>query len=145
VVEVIRVQREDFDVGGLHASLKTRGSGCVVTFVGTVRDTSDGRPVSRMSIEVYEGMARAQLEAIAGEAAERFSVDRVEVVHRYGDLEVGDNIVFIGVSAGHRDQGFEACRYMIDELKKRVPIWKKEYTPDGIVWVEGDRREQGPD
>ena len=138
---MIKIQREDFDVGGLHASLKTRGSGCVVTFVGTVRDTSDGRPVSRMSIEVYEGMARAQLEAIAGEATESFGVDRVEVVHRYGDLEVGDNIVFIGVSAGHRDQGFEACRYMIDELKKRVPIWKKEYTPDGVVWVEGDRRE----
>ena len=141
---MIRIQREDFDVGGLHASLKTRGSGCVVTFVGTVRDTSDGRPVSRMSIEVYEGMARAQLEAIAGEAADKFGVDRVEVVHRYGDLEVGDNIVFIGVSAGHRDKGFEACRYMIDELKKRVPIWKREYTPDGVVWVEGDRREQGP-
>jgi molybdopterin synthase catalytic subunit len=141
VVEVIRIQREDFDVGGLHKSLKTRGSGCVVTFVGTVRDTSAGRPVSRMGVEVYEGMARAQLEAIVGEAAEKFGVDRVEVVHRYGDLEVGDNIVFIGVSAGHRDEGFEACRYIIDELKKRVPIWKKEYTPDGAVWVEGERRE----
>jgi molybdopterin synthase catalytic subunit len=141
VVEVIRIQREDFDVDGLHASLKTRGSGCVVTFVGTVRDTSAGRPVSRMGVEVYEDMARAQLEAIVGEAEDRFRVDRVEVVHRYGDLEVGDNIVFIGVSAGHRDQGFEACRYIIDELKKRVPIWKKEYTPDGVVWVEGERRE----
>ena len=138
---MIRIQREDFDVGGLHASLKTRGSGCVVTFVGTVRDTSAGRPVSRMGVEVYEGMARAQLEAIVGEAAAKFGVDRVEVVHRYGDLEVGDNIVFIGVSAGHRDEGFEACRYIIDELKKRVPIWKKEYTPDGAVWVEGERRE----
>jgi molybdopterin synthase catalytic subunit len=141
VVEVIRLQREDFDVGGLHRSLKTRGSGCVVTFVGTVRGTSAGRPVSRMGVEVYEDMARAQLEAIVGEAAKKFGVDRVEVVHRYGDLEVGDNIVFIGVSAGHRDQGFEACRYIIDELKKRVPIWKKEYTPDGAVWVEGERRE----
>ena len=94
-----------------------------------------------MSIEVYEDMARTQLEAIVGEAEDRFDVDRVEVVHRYGDLAVGDNIVFIGVSAGHRDEGFEACRYIIDELKKRVPIWKKEYTPDGVVWVEGDRRE----
>ena len=138
---MIRIQREDFDVGGLHASLKTRGSGCVVTFVGTVRDTSAGRQVSRMGVDVYEGMARAQLEVIVGEAEERFGVDRVEVVHRYGDLEVGDNIVFIGVSAGHRDQGFDACRYIIDELKRRVPIWKKEITPDGVVWVEGDRHE----
>ena len=138
---MIRIQREDFDVGGLHRSLKTRGSGCVVTFVGTVRDASAGRPVSRMSVEVYEGMARAQLEAIVGEAAEKYGVHRIEVVHRYGDLEVSDNIVFIGVSAGHRDEGFEACRYIIDELKKRVPIWKKEFTPDGVVWVEGDRRE----
>lgn len=141
---MIRIQREGFDVGGLHRSLKTRGSGCVVTFVGTVRDVSEGRPVSRMGVEVYEGMARAQLEAIVGEAEDRFGVDRVEVVHRYGDLKVGDDIVFIGVSAGHRDQGFDACRYIIDELKRRVPIWKKEYTPDGVVWVEGDRREQGP-
>ncbi|HEX9913524.1 MAG TPA: molybdenum cofactor biosynthesis protein MoaE, partial [Candidatus Bathyarchaeia archaeon] len=122
MVELIRIQREDFDVGGLHRSLKTRGSGCVVTFVGTVRDASAGRPISRMSVEVYEGMARAQLEAIVGEVEERYGVDRIEVVHRYGDLEVSDNIVFIGVSAGHRDEGFEACRYIIDELKKRVPI-----------------------
>jgi molybdopterin synthase catalytic subunit len=141
VVELIRIQREDFDVAALLEALKGPSSGCVVTFVGTVRDTSAGRPVSRMSVEVYEGMARAQLEAIAGEAADRFGVDRFEVVHRYGDLAVGDNIVFIGVSAGHRDQGFDACRYIIDELKRRVPIWKKEYTPGGVVWVEGDRRE----
>jgi molybdopterin synthase catalytic subunit len=139
---LIRVQLEDFDVGELLEAVKSRSSGCVVAFVGTVRDTSKGREISRMSIEVYEGMARSQLEAIRAEALERYGVDEVAVVHRYGDLDVGDNIVYIGVSAGHREEGFAACRYVIEELKKRVPIWKKEYTPEGEVWVEGDRHEQ---
>jgi len=109
--------------------------------VGTVRDTSKGRRISRMSIQVYEEMARSQLEAIRAEALEKYGVDQVAVVHRYGDLDVGDNIVYIGVAAGHRDEGFAACRYIIEELKRRVPIWKKEITPEGEVWVEGDRHE----
>ena len=138
---MIRVQMEDFDVGALLEAVKSRSSGCVVSFVGTVRDTSKGRAISRMSIEVYEGMARSQLETIRAEAMEKYGVDEVAVVHRYGNLDVGDNIVYIGISAGHRDEGFAACRYVIEELKKRVPIWKKEYTPEGEVWVEGDRHE----
>jgi len=138
---LIRVQVEDFDVGALLEMVKRPKSGCVVSFVGTVRETSKGRQISRMSIEVYEDMARSQLEAIRLEALEKYGVDQIAAVHRYGDLDVGDNIVYIGVAAGHREEGFAACRYVIEELKKRVPIWKKEYTPDGVVWVEGDRHE----
>lgn len=138
---MIRVQVEDFDVGALLEAVKCPSSGCVVSFVGTVRDTSKGREISRMSIEVYEDMARSQLEAIRAETLEKYGVDQVAVIHRYGDLDVGDNIVYIGVAAGHREEGFAACRYVIEELKKRVPIWKKEFTPDGEVWVEGDRHE----
>jgi len=138
---MIRVQAEDFGVGALLETLKGPSSGCVVSFVGTVRDTSKGRRISRMSIQVYEEMARSQLEAIRAEALEKYGVDQVAVVHRYGDLDVGDNIVYIGVAAGHRDEGFAACRYIIEELKRRVPIWKKEITPEGEVWVEGDRHE----
>lgn len=138
---MIRVQREDVDVDAVLESVKTVGSGCVVGFLGTVRDTSMGRGVERMSVEVYEEMAVKQLSAISDEAVERFGVHRVAVVHRIGDLGVGDSIVYIAVSAGHRDEAFTACRYVIDELKERVPLWKKEYTSDGEVWVEGERHE----
>jgi molybdopterin synthase catalytic subunit len=138
---MISVQREDIDVDAVLESVKTAGSGCVVGFLGTVRDTSEGHSVERMSVEVYEDMAVKQLSTIRDEALEQFGVNGVAVVHRYGDLEVGDGIVYIAVSAGHRDEAFRACRYVIDELKERVPLWKKEYTADGEVWVEGDRRE----
>ena len=138
---MIRVQREDVNINAVLKAVKSARSGCVVTFLGTVRDTSEGRSVQRMSIEVYEEMAVKQLSIIRDEALERFGVNEVAVVHRYGDLEVGDNIVYIAVSAGHREEAFKACRYVIDELKERVPLWKKEYTADGEVWVEGDRRE----
>ena len=138
---MIRVQREDIDVDAVLGSVKTSGSGCVVGFLGTVRETSEGRAVERMSVEVYEEMAERQLSTIRDEAVERFGVHQVSVVHRIGDLDVGDSIVYIAVSSGHRDEAFEACRYVIDELKERVPLWKKEYTSDGEVWVEGERRE----
>ena len=138
---MIRVQREDVDINAVLEAVKSTRSGCVVSFLGTVRDVSEGRSVERMSIEVYEEMAVKQLSIIRDEVLERFGVHEVAVVHRYGDLEVGNNIVFIGVSAGHREEAFQACRYVIDELKERVPLWKKEYTGDGEVWVEGDRRE----
>ena len=138
---MISVQRGDIDVDAVLESVKSPGSGCVVGFLGTVRDTSEGRSVERMSVEVYEEMAVKQLSIIRDEALERFGVHGVAVVHRYGELEVGDSIVYIAVSAGHRDEAFKACRYVIDELKERVPLWKKEYTTDGEVWVEGDRRE----
>ena len=138
---MISVQRADVDIDAVLETVKSAKSGCVVSFLGTVRDVSEGRSVQRMSIEVYEEMAVKQLSMIRGEALERFGVHEVAVVHRYGDLEVGDNIVFIGVSAGHREEAFRACRYVIDELKERVPLWKKEYTGDGEVWVEGDRGE----
>jgi len=138
---MISVQRADVDIDAVLETVKSAKSGCVVSFLGTVRDVSEGRSVQRMSIEVYEEMAVKQLSMIRGEALERFGVHEVAVVHRYGDLEVGDNIVFIGVSAGHREEAFRACRYVIDELKERVPLWKKEYTGDGEIWVEGDRHE----
>ena len=138
---MISVQRADVDIDAVLEAMKSAKSGCVVSFLGTVRDVSEGRSVQRMSIEVYEEMAVKQLSMIRDEALERFGVNEVAVVHRYGDLEVGDNIVYIGVSAGHREEAFQACRYVIDELKERVPLWKKEYTADEEVWVEGDRRE----
>ena len=136
---MIRVTRGDFIVDEELARLAKPSVGGLVTFVGVVRDESEAGRVERMEIEVYPEMAEKQLEAIRGEAIERFGVEDVLVVHRYGDLRVGDNIVLVAVSAGHRAEAFDACRYVIDELKKRVPIWKREHTPSGARWVEAGR------
>ncbi len=138
---MIKIQREDIDIEEILESVKSPASGGVVTFLGTVRDNAEGHSVAKMSIEVYEEMALKQLGAIESEAREKFGVLEIAVVHRYGDLEVGDNIVFIAVAAGHREEAFKACKYVIDELKQRVPIWKKETTPEGEFWVEGERHE----
>ena len=138
---MIKIQREDFDIQEHLDMVRTPGSGGIVTFLGTVRDHAKGRKTVKMSIEVYEAMALTQLEAIRAEAIEKFGVNKVVVVHRYGELDVMDNIVFIAVSSGHRKEAFEACMYVIDELKQRVPIWKKETTPEGDYWVEGEKRE----
>ncbi len=139
---MITVTRDDFSVDEELRKLKKPGVGGVVSFVGTVRSESEGEPVERMEIEVYPEMAVKQLEAIRGEALSRFGVEDIRIIHRHGDLRVGDNIVLIAVSASHRAEAFDACRYVIDELKKRVPIWKREHTPRGARWVEAGRPDQ---
>ena len=138
---MIKIQREDIDIEKEIVSVRTPSTGGIVTFLGTVRNNALGRDVAKMNIEVYEVMALKQLEAIRGEAIEKYGVNEVTVIHRYGELEVMDNIVFISVSAGHRKEAFDACMYIIDELKQRVPIWKKEITAEGDFWVEGEKRE----
>jgi len=139
---VIRVTRNDFSVDEELRSLKTPSVGGIVTFVGVVRAESKGQRVDSMEIEVYPEMAEKQLQIIRGEAIKKFGVEEILIVHRYGNLMVGDNIVLIAVSAGHRDSAFDACRYVIDELKKRVPIWKRERTPTGACWVEVGRPDE---
>jgi molybdopterin synthase catalytic subunit len=141
VVRLIKVQREDIGIAAVLDSVKGPESGGVVTFIGTVRDNAKGRRVAKMDIEVYESMALKQLEIITDEAIEKFGVHKVSVAHRYGELLVEDNIVYIAVAAGHRKEAFKACQYVIDELKQRVPIWKRETTPEGDFWVEGEKRE----
>lgn len=136
---MIRITRDDFNVDDELRRIRKPSVGGLVTFVGTVRESSEEGEVSRMEIEVYPEMAEKQLQAIREEAIERFGILDVLVVHRYGDLRVGDNIVLVAVSAGHRGEAFDACRYVIDELKKRVPIWKREHTPSGARWVEAGR------
>jgi len=138
---MIKVQREDIDIQGALNSVRSSDTGGIVTFIGTVRDNAKGRKIAKMNIEVYEAMALKQLNEIKAEAIEKYSVNEITVIHRYGDLDVGDNIVFIAVSAGHRREAFEACMYVIDELKQKVPLWKKETSPEGDFWVEGEKRE----
>ena len=133
---MIRVTYDDFSVDDELRRLRVPAVGGVVTFVGIVRAESGGEPIKAMDIEVYPDMAEKQLVTIREEALKKFKVEEVLIVHRYGDLRIGDNIVLIAVSAGHRKAAFDACEYVIDELKKRVPIWKREHTPSGTHWVE---------
>ena len=138
---MIWILKEEADREAILEMVKTPASGCGVQFLGTVRDNSEGKQVATMSIQVFEEMAMKQLGDIRRECIDKFGVHEVAIVHRYGDLVIGDEIVFIAISAGHRKEAFAACQYFIDELKQRVPIWKKEVTPDGEFWVEGEKRE----
>jgi molybdopterin synthase catalytic subunit len=135
---MIRVTREDFSVDDVIAGLKSRSTGGVVLFLGVVRGESKGKPVEHIEIEVYEEMTQRQLDAIREEAIDRFGVEEVAVVHRYGSLKASENILLVVVASPHRAEAFEACRYVTDEIKRRVPIWKKEVTPEGEWWVESE-------
>ena len=135
---MIRVTREDFSVDDVIAGLKSRSTGGVVLLLGVVRGESKGKPVEHIEIEVYEEMTQRQLDAIREEAIDRFGVEEVAVVHRYGSLKASENILLVVVASPHRAEAFEACRYVTDEIKRRVPIWKKEVTPEGEWWVESE-------
>ena len=112
--------------------------GAAILFIGVVRNHADGRPVSGMRYDAYVEMAEKELLKIAAEAAERLGTDRVAVEHRTGELSIGDVSVAIAVSSPHRAESFDASRYVIEEIKKRLPVWKKEHYQDGTDgWVEG--------
>jgi len=139
---MIRVTKEDFSVDEVVASIRSGGMGAIVTFLGTVRNRSKGRDVDRIEIQVYEEMAVKQLQAIREDVITRFGVEDVAIVHRYGSLGVSDNIMMIAVGAGHRPEAFEACRYVLETIKEKVPLWKKEFTPGGEYWIEGEEYER---
>ena len=112
--------------------------GAAVLFLGTVRNRNEGAPVSGLSYDAYEEMAGRVLAEIAGEAAHRLGTDRLAVVHRVGELGIGDVSVAIAASSPHRAEAFEAARYVIEEIKKRLPVWKKEHYVDGEArWLDG--------
>ncbi len=127
----IEITNEDFSLDELVRKAKRKDAGALVTFLGTVRD--DG--IERMELEAFREAALPELERILDEAAARFNLLSVEVVHRVGSLEVGENIVAIVCAAAHRDEAFRGCRYIIEELKARVPVWKKELSKNGERWV----------
>ena len=135
---MIRVQREDFDAG---AELKamTDGNhqiGGLTSFTGMVRDIAGGEAVSAMTLEHYPGMTEKQLAEIEAEANRRWDLGASLIIHRYGRLEPGDQIVFVACASAHREEAFEACHFLIDWLKTRAPFWKLEDTPDGGKWVD---------
>ncbi len=120
------------------AAIKQPEDGAVVVFEGIVRDHTRGRRTLHLDYEAYEPMARRKLEELAKEALERFEIREVALVHRLGRLQHSETSVLIAVASAHRAAAFDACRWLIDTLKKTVPIWKKEYFADGAVWADGE-------
>ena len=118
--------------------IKAGGDGAVCVFDGIVRDNTRGRKTLYLDYESYREMALAQMEALGREAVERFGVRDVALLHRLGRLQVGETSVLIVVASAHRGAAFEACRWLIDTLKKQVPIWKKETFEDGVIWADGE-------
>ncbi len=132
----IEIKSEPFDVAELISSL-TRDSaadGAVVTFVGRVRDHATN-PVSALFLEHYPGMTEKALADIVADARQRWALGPVTIVHRVGTLPAGEAIVFVGVASPHRAAAFDACEFLIDYLKIKAPLWKKEITPSGAHWV----------
>lgn len=127
------------DAVALARSLESERAGACVTFDGRVRNHNDGKPVVELAYQAYAPLARAEGERIVAEALARYAVEHVACVHRTGLLAIGDVAVWVGVSAAHRDAAFAACRYVIDEIKRRVPIWKNEHYADGASgWLHPD-------
>jgi molybdopterin synthase catalytic subunit len=132
----VRVSTDPIDPGALLTAVAHPAAGAVVLFTGTVRNHSAGREgVTRLEYEAYGEVAEEKIAAIVAEARERWPVLEATVVHRVGSLQVGETTVAVAVSAAHRADAFAAGRYLIDEVKQRAPIWKKEHWPGGAEWV----------
>lgn len=136
--QLVRVQRENFSIDQELDRVRSRSKriGGIVTFLGIARDRSRGRDVDGITFEHYEGMAQKKLHEIRERALKDFDILELLIIHRYGEIGIGENIVLIVAGAEHRADAFRACKWAIDELKQITPIWKLEHTPEGEVWVE---------
>jgi len=134
----IAIIRDKIDTQALLASLKDSSDGAAVLFEGVVRNNTRGRKTLFLEYEAYEGMALRQMDELARQSLAQFPIRDVGIVHRLGRLEIGETSVAIAVASAHRAAAFEACRWLIDTLKRTVPIWKKEYFEDGAVWADGE-------
>ena len=129
---LIEITTKPLDARRLEAAVAHAGAGAICTFTGVVRDQSQGKSVTHLEYEAYAGMAATEISA-------RWQRTRVAMAHRTGSLAIGEASVVVSVSAPHRAEAFEACRWGIDTLKESVPIWKKEFASDGSYWVEGNQ------
>ena len=131
------MQREDFDIGAEIDALRAGRTdiGAIVSFTGTVRETK-GECVAAMTLEHYPGMTERELERIEQQARERWPITECTIIHRYGRLEPGDNIVLVVTASAHRQAAFEAAAFLMDYLKTSAPFWKSEEPPGGSRWVE---------
>jgi molybdopterin synthase catalytic subunit len=134
----VSIQAHDFDLADEIAALRAHDArvGAVCSFIGTVRDRSDGAAVSSMELEHYPGMTEKSIEAMIDEAQRRFDIYGARVVHRVGLLQPADQIVMVAVTSAHRGESFKACEFLMDYLKTQAPFWKKEQTPGGAHWVD---------
>ena len=136
--QLARITDQPIEVGPLLSQAGSDSTGAVLLFLGTVRDHNDGRPVSGMHYEAYQEMACEVLESIVTEAIAETGVGALRAVHRIGELEIGDISIAIVAASPHRDEAYRASRIVIEEVKKRLPVWKKEFYADGGVdWLSG--------
>jgi molybdopterin synthase catalytic subunit len=135
---LIALVREPIDAASIERAIKAAADGAVCIFDGIVRNHTRGRATLHLDYEAYEDMALKQMHLLRSEAIEHFGVREVAIVHRLGRLVVGETSIFIAVASAHRGAAFNACRFVIDTLKKTVPIWKKEQFVDGAVWADGE-------
>src|SRR4051812_41005869 len=132
------IVRNKIDAAGLMQTMKSAADGAVVVFEGIVRDNTLGRRTEYLDYHAYEEMAIKQMDALVEEAQGKYAIDQARIVHRLGKMEIGETSVLIVVTSAHRGVAFDACRFLIDTLKKTVPIWKKEFFEDGAVWADGE-------
>ncbi|MGZ4135610.1 MAG: molybdenum cofactor biosynthesis protein MoaE [Tumebacillaceae bacterium] len=134
----VSITRQPIDTQSVLSKLKRGEDGAALVFEGVVRNQTRGRTTRYLNYEAYEQMALQELESLASEAINKFKIRDVAIVHRLGRLEIGETSVLIAVASAHRGPAFDACRWIIDTLKKTVPIWKKEYFEDGAIWADGE-------
>ncbi len=133
-----RITRDVIDANAIVAEIKVVEDGAACIFDGVVRNNTRGRRTLYLEYEGYEQMALKEMEALAMQAMAQFGVRDVRIVHRLGHMDIGETSVLIAVASAHRGETFDACRWIIDSLKKVVPIWKKEFFEDGAVWADGE-------
>ncbi|MDY1591701.1 MAG: molybdenum cofactor biosynthesis protein MoaE [Methanofastidiosum sp.] len=134
---MIRLQREDFSVDNELKRIKNDKCGASVIFLGSVKSEMDGKKVMKMELDVYLEMAEKKLGEIETDATKKYDIIESSIIHRYGELLVGDNIVLIIVKSIDRAKSFEACKFILERLKEEVPIFKKEYMEDNVFWHGG--------
>lgn len=132
------IVRDRIDTAGVLGRIKRGEDGAAVVFEGVVRNQTHGRKTLYLDYEAYEEMALQQMKQLADQALQQFAIRDVAMVHRLGRFEIGETSVLVVVTSAHRGAAFEACRWLIDTLKRTVPIWKKEYFADGAVWADGE-------
>ena len=136
---MFEVTAEPLDARRVERAVAHSRAGAICTFTGVVRDSSRGRTVTHLEYEAFAEMATAQMRRIADEIGEKWPEARVAMIHRTGRMEIGEPSVVVSVSAPHRAEAIDACRWGIDRVKESVPIWKKEHAADGTFWIEGDQ------
>ncbi|WP_371188670.1 molybdopterin synthase catalytic subunit MoaE [Thalassotalea maritima] len=140
---LVKVQREDFNFADEVAQLEADNvcDGATVTFVGRVRNHNDGQQVLGLHLEHYPGMTEKALQNIAVQARDKWSLGKVTIIHRYGDLALGEQIVFVGVTSKHRQSAYQANQFIMDYLKVAAPFWKKELTAQGERWLSAKQQD----